>query len=166
MQIRNLVIVAVRPSFPPFMTLTNQHCGYRCAITSIVQVSRPTPGRFHSGAPLLEESCALCPRTPSFNPLCRLLDAPSSACSTVVHPLSLKGHSDTPSVFYAERALLCNIQARGRYFLKQHERNARSNGGNRPRLCSDWGEHGCPKVELARVLDIPQGSSTKDCAPG
>lgn len=116
-QIRNLVTVSVRSSLPPFITF-NQLSVCRRPITSTVQVYRSTPGRFHRRAPHLEESCAFYPRTPSLNPVCRLLDAPSSACSTTVHPLSLVGHPDTPSVFYAERALLCNIQARDGYFLK------------------------------------------------
>ena len=165
-QIQNLVTVLVRP--PPSLLpqrQTKQHCTIRCAIASTVQVYRSSLGRFHSGAPLPEELCAFCPRLAPFDPLRRLLAAPSSACSPAVHPFPLASPLVTPSVIYAGRVLTCDIQAR-RYLLKRHERNARSNGGNGPRFCSDWGEHGCPKVELARILDVQQGSSTKDCTPG
>lgn len=116
--IRNLATVSVRSSLPHFITLTKYRSVCRCAIASTVQVYRSTSGRFHSGVPPLEGSCTFCPRTPSFHPVCRLLDAPPSACSTAVHPLSLACHPDTPTVFYTERAPLCDIQAWGGYFLK------------------------------------------------
>ncbi|KAH9978321.1 hypothetical protein BJV74DRAFT_859937 [Russula compacta] len=63
-------------------------------ITPFVQVHRPTPGGIHSGPPLLEELCAFCPRTSTFNSLRRLLEAPSSSCPTPLRPLPLASHPD------------------------------------------------------------------------
>ena len=162
-----MATASVRPavSLSTLIALKIHRSYIRCAIASFARDHRPSLGRLCSGQPLTERLCALYPLASAYDSLLRLRDEPPFSRATVLRPLAPTNYHATAPCLVG-RTVPYVPQAGNGHLCEQRERNAWSDGGNRPGVCRDRSEHGRAKVELAGILDLQQGYDAEGWTPG